>query len=118
MQNMVGFLFNKFSTLCYNFLCNNAWRKYMFNQKILENELSHRSNKVVRFSYETYHSPDDFVFFRKLLVDNKEVGIKINLDDLQKAQESGILEEKYEEILTKIHQYLLTKRWKHVIQCR
>ena len=81
----------------------------MFNTVILENELSKRVDRTVRFSREVYFS-DDFDFFRKLLVDNREVGVKINIDDLQRAQESGRLEEKYEELTKTIRQYLLNKR--------
>lgn len=78
----------------------------MFNQKVLENELSKRSKHTVRFSYETYYSPDDFVFFRKLLVDNKEVGIKIDLGLLQEAEAHGTLEEKYNELSGEIQKHI------------
>jgi hypothetical protein len=81
----------------------------MFNQKILENELSNRSKRNIRFSYETYYS-SDLNFFRKLLVDGKEIGIKIDLNQLQVAERDGTLEEKYEELLTEIRRYLIIKR--------
>lgn len=81
----------------------------MFNQKIIENELSDRSKHIVRFSYETYIS-DDFNIYRKLFLDNKDTNIKIVLDHLQDAQARGRLEEKYDELLTQIRQYLIIKR--------
>jgi hypothetical protein len=82
----------------------------MFNQKIIENELSKRSNRKVRFSYDVYYSPDDFTIFRKIFVDGNEVKMQIILDDLQRAEQDGTLEQKYEEMLTKINQYLIIKR--------
>lgn len=81
----------------------------MFNQTVVENELSKRSNRSIRFSYETYFS-EEFFIYRKLFVDNSDTNIKVVLDHLQDAQACGNLEEKYDEILTKIRQYLITKR--------
>lgn len=74
----------------------------MFNIKIIENELTKRSNKDVKFSHESYYMSDDFGFYRKLIVDNKDTGIKVRLDHLQDAEESGRLEEKYRYLLGEI----------------
>ena len=74
----------------------------MFNLKIIENELTKRSNHEVRFSHESYYMSDDFGFYRKLIVDNKDSGIKVRLDHLQEAQERGKLEEKYRYLLGEI----------------
>jgi hypothetical protein len=74
----------------------------MFNLKIIENELTKRSNHEIRFSHESYYMSDDFGFYRKLIVDNKDSGIKVRLDHLQEAQERGKLEEKYRYLLGEI----------------
>ena len=74
----------------------------MFNIVIIENELSKRSNHNVRFSHESYYMSDDFGFYRKLLVDNKDTGIKVRLDHLQEAEECGRLEDKYKVLLGQI----------------
>ncbi len=74
----------------------------MFNLKIIENELTKRSNHEIRFSHESYYMSDDFGFYRKLIVDNKDSGIKVRLDHLQESQERGKLEEKYRYLLGEI----------------
>lgn len=79
----------------------------MFNQTVIENELSKRTNRTIRFSYETYF--DNFIY-RKVLVDNSETNIKIHLDQLREAERRGRLEEKYSDMLKQINQYLITKR--------
>ena len=79
----------------------------MFNQTVIENELSKRTNRTIRFSYETYF--DNFIY-RKVLVDNKETPIKIQLDQLRDAERRGRLEEKYNDMLQQINQYLIIKR--------
>lgn len=79
----------------------------MFNQTVIENELSKRTNRTIRFSYETYF--DNFIY-RKVLVDNSETNIKIHLDQLREAERRGRLEEKYSDMLKEINQYLITKR--------
>ena len=76
----------------------------MFNQTIVENELSKRSKHIVRFSYETYAS-DDFFIYRKVLVDNRDTNIKVALDQLQSAHACGTLEQKYEELLSQINKH-------------
>lgn len=76
--------------------------KAMFNIKVIENELTRRSNHDVRFSNESYYMSDDFGFYRKLLVDNKDTGIKVRLDHLQEAEERGRLEDKYNVLLGQI----------------
>lgn len=81
----------------------------MFNQTVVENELSKRSKRLIRFSYETYFS-EELLIYRKIFIDSKDTDIKIALDALQSAQACGKLEEKYDELLTKIQQYLITKR--------
>ena len=79
----------------------------MFNQTVIENELSKRTNRTIRFSYETYF--DNFIY-RKVLVDNQETPIKIHLDQLREAERRGRLEEKYNDMLQQINQYLIIKR--------
>jgi hypothetical protein len=74
----------------------------MFNIKIIENELTKRSKHEIRFSHESYYMSDDFGFYRKLIVDNKDSGIKVRLEHLQEAQERGRLEEKYRYLLGEI----------------
>jgi hypothetical protein len=74
----------------------------MFNIKVIENELTTRSNHEVRFSHESYYMSDDFGFYRKLIVDNKDTGIKVRLDQLQEAEERGRLEDKYRVLLGQI----------------
>jgi len=74
----------------------------MFNLIVIENELTKRSNREVRFSHESYYMSDDFGFYRKLMIDNKDSGIKVRLDHLQEAQERGRLEEKYNYLLGEI----------------
>ena len=82
----------------------------MFNQTVLENQLSNHSRHKVRFSYEVFYSPDDLTFFRKILVDDRETKISINLQSLYDAEKNGTLQEKYEEIAKQINQYLIIKR--------
>ena len=74
----------------------------MFNIKVIENELTRRSNREVRFSHDSYYMSDDFGFYRKLIIDNKDSGIKVRLDRLQEAEETGRLEEKYRHLLGEI----------------
>ena len=74
----------------------------MFNLKVIENELTARSKREVRFSHESYYMSDDFGFYRKLIVDSKDTGIKVRLDTLQEAEECGRLEEKYRYLLGEI----------------
>lgn len=74
----------------------------MFNIKVIENELTKRSQREVRFSHESYYMSDDFGFYRKLIVDNKDTGIKVCLDHLQEAEERGRLEDKYNVLLGQI----------------
>ena len=74
----------------------------MFNLKVIENELSRRCSRDIRFSHESYYMSDDFGFYRKLIVDNKDSGIKVRLDHLQEAEERGRLEEKYRYLLGEI----------------
>jgi hypothetical protein len=74
----------------------------MFNIKVIENELARRANRDVRFSHESYYMSDDFGFYRKLIVDNRDTGIKVRLDHLQQAEEGGRLEEKYRYLLGEI----------------
>ncbi len=74
----------------------------MFNIKIIENELTKRANREVRFSHESYYMSDDFGFYRKLIVDNRDTGIKVRLDRLQEAEETGRMEEKYRHLLGEI----------------
>jgi hypothetical protein len=45
---------------------------------------------------------DDFGFYRKLIVDNRDTGIKVRLDHLQEAEERGRLEDKYKVLLGQI----------------
>ena len=74
----------------------------MFNIKVIENELTKRANREVRFSHESYYMSDDFGFYRKLIVDNHDTGIKVRLDRLQEAEETGRMEEKYRHLLGEI----------------
>jgi len=74
----------------------------MFNIKVIENELTKRSNHEIRFSHESYYMSDDFGFYRKLIVDNRDSGIKVRLDTLQEAEERGRIEEKYRYLLGEI----------------
>jgi hypothetical protein len=74
----------------------------MFNIKVIENELTRRCNRDVRFSNESYYMSDDFGFYRKLLVDNRDTGIKVRLDHLQEAEERGRIEDKYSVLLGQI----------------
>lgn len=74
----------------------------MFNIKVIENELTKRANREVRFSHESYYMSDDFGFYRKLIVDNRDTGIKVRLDRLQEAEETGRMEEKYRHLLGEI----------------
>jgi len=74
----------------------------MFNLKVIENELTKRSNHEIRFSHESYYMSDDFGFYRKLIVDNRDSGIKVRLDVLQEAEEHGRIEEKYRYLLGEI----------------
>jgi len=80
--------------------------KAMFNIKVIENELTRRSNQDVRFSNESYYMSDDFGFYRKLLIDNKDTGIKVRLDHLQEAEERGRLEDKYKVLLGQIEKHI------------
>lgn len=81
----------------------------MFNPLVVENELSKRCEHRIRFSYETYIS-DDLRIYRKVVVDNSNTNIKVSFDTLQEAQSRGKLDEKCDELLTQIRQYLLIKR--------
>lgn len=74
----------------------------MFNIKVIENELTKRANREIRFSHESYYMSDDFGFYRKLIVDNRDSGIKVRLDSLQEAEETGRMEEKYRHLLGEI----------------
>lgn len=74
----------------------------MFNQTKFENELSDRTRRQVRLSYETFLSPDDFRFFKKLLVDGKEVNVSVDLESLHDAHSRGTLDEEFEKLAKKI----------------
>ena len=90
--------------------CSFVLEDNMINQTILENQLSNDSRHKVRFSYEVFYSPDDFSFFRKVLVDDKETKLSVNLQSLYDAEKNGTLQEKYEELAKQINQYLIIKR--------
>lgn len=96
----------------YGINCHSAFcfgGNIMFNPLVVENELSKRAERKIRFSYETYIG-DDFNIYRKVIVDNRDTNIKVFFDALQDAQARGILEQKYDELLTQVRQYLLIKR--------
>ena len=80
----------------------------MFNSLIVENELTKRLDRTIRFSYQTYFS-DDFRIYRKLFIDNEESNIKIFFDALQEAAERGTLESKYKDLEAKARMFLLLK---------
>lgn len=81
----------------------------MINQTKVENELSNRLGRTVRFSYNVYYS-SEFIPFRKIYVDGKEVNSKIFLNDLYKAEGHDTLEEKYKKLLTEIETSLSQER--------
>lgn len=82
----------------------------MTNQRIIENELSSRLGRTVRFSYDVYFSPEEVTPFRKIFVDGQEVSLKIFLNDLYKADSCGTLEEKYKKLLSEINKHLSKER--------
>ena len=71
--------------------------------KFLEEQLTKRLNKKVELSKEGYYSSEEMALYRKILVEGKYSGIKIDLEDLTEYQKRGILDRQLDKLAAKLN---------------
>jgi hypothetical protein len=74
-----------------------------YNPKFLEDQLSRRLNKKVELSKQGYYSSEEMALYRKIYVENKDSGVKIDLEDLTEYEVRGILEKQLDKLAAKLN---------------
>jgi len=70
----------------------------------IEDELTKNLNRTVRFSKESFYSGEERLLYKRLTVDDKPTGIKVNIMDLQPGEKPVRVEHKIASIM-KMLQY-------------
>ena len=74
-----------------------------FNKEFLEQQLTKRLNKKIELSREGYYSSEEMALYRKIFVEGKYSGIKIDLEDLTEYQQRGILDKQLDKLAAKLN---------------
>ena len=65
----------------------------------IEDELTKNLNRTVRFSKESFYSGEERLYYKRLTIDDKPTGIKVNIMDLQKGERPVKVEHKVASIM-------------------
>jgi hypothetical protein len=65
----------------------------------IEDELTKKLNATVRFSKESFYSGEDRLLYKRLTIDDKPTGIKVNIMDLQAGERPVRVEHKVANIM-------------------
>ena len=65
----------------------------------IEDELTKNLNATVRFSKESFYSGEDRMLYKRLTINDKPAGIKINIMDLQPGERPVKVEYKIASIM-------------------
>lgn len=74
-----------------------------FNKEFLEQQLTKRLNKKIELSREGYYSSEEMALYRKIFVEGKYSGIKIDLEDLTEYAQRGILDKQLDKLAAKLN---------------
>lgn len=75
----------------------------ILDAKFLEEQLTKRLNKKVYISKSGYYSSDEMAFYREIIVENRNSGIKIDLDDLTEYDKRGILDKQLDKLAVRLN---------------
>ncbi len=65
----------------------------------IEDELTKNLNRTVRFSKESFYSGEERLYYKRLTIDDKPTGIKVNIMDLQRGERPVKVEHKVASIM-------------------
>lgn len=65
----------------------------------IEDELSKQLGGKIRFSRESFYSGEDRLFYKRLSIDDKPTGIRVNIMDLQPGERPVRLKDKVANIM-------------------
>ena len=65
----------------------------------IEDELTKKLNRTVRFSKESFYSGEERLFYKRLTIDEKPAGIKVSIMDLQAGERPVRVEYKVASIM-------------------
>jgi hypothetical protein len=68
----------------------------------IEDKLSSALNGNVRFTKESFYSGEERLFYKRLTLDDKPLGIKVNIMDLQEGGRRARVEDKVAVIIKMI----------------
>jgi hypothetical protein len=60
----------------------------------LEDILSDRTGQKIRFSRESFYSGQENLFYKKLIIDDKQTNVRVDIMDLQPSEKRVKLENK------------------------
>lgn len=69
----------------------------------IEDKLSATLGGKVRFSKESFYSGEERLFYKRLLLDDKPTGVRVNIMDLQEGNRRVRLDEKVGQIVKMWH---------------
>ena len=73
------------------------------DKEFLEKELTKRLNKKVELSKGAYYSSEETAFYRYIIVEEKNTGIKFDLDDLTEYERRGILNKQLDKLAVRLN---------------
>lgn len=65
----------------------------------IEDVLTKNLNRTVRFSRESFYSGEERLYYKRLTIDDKPAGIKVNIMDLQAGGRRARVEDKVASIM-------------------
>lgn len=65
----------------------------------IEDELTKNLNATVRFSKESFYSGEERLLYKRLTIDDRPAGIKVNIMDLQAGERPVKVEHKIASIM-------------------
>ena len=74
-----------------------------YNAKFLEDQLTKRLNKKVQLSKQGYYSSEEMALYRKIFVEDKDSGVKFDLEDLTEYEVRGILDKQLDKLAAKLN---------------
>jgi hypothetical protein len=74
-----------------------------YNAKFLEDQLTRRLNKKVELSKQGYYSSEEMALYRKIYIEGRDSGIKIDLEDLTEYERRGILDRQLDKLAAKLN---------------
>lgn len=75
----------------------------VLDAKFLEEQLTKRLNKKIELSKGSYYSSEEMAFYREIIVEGKNSGIKIDLDDLTEYDKRGILDKRLDKLAVRLN---------------